>query len=398
MTDLPSDNHGQQKLWTKSFILATTANFSISLVFYLLMPTMALYAVKQFNASDTASGLASSAFIIGAVFARVITGKFLDFVGRRRTVIITLVLYTLVALLYPLTDNATLFILIRALHGFGFGASATALTAAAMNMIPSTRRSEGTGYFGLSTTISTAVGPLLALWIIDVLDYDTLFYAAAAFGFIALGISLLVKYPEHTPDLAERRLLKDWAPRTFVDTKTIRIALVMLLGGFAYSSVLSFLASYTQENDIPQAASSFFLVYAAVVFASRLFMGRIQDRRGDNSVMYPTLVSFVIGLAIMSQADTTWLVLVAAVFIGFGFGAVMPCAQAIAIKMSPPHRVGLATSTFYLFLDIGTGIGPVILGLLIPVIGFSGMYLGLAGLMIFGVVMYYFLHHRREIA
>lgn len=359
------------------------------------MPTMALYAVKQFGASDTASGLASSSFIIGAVLARILTGKFLDFVGRRRVVLWTLVLYAVAALLYPFADNTVIFILIRTLHGFGFGSSATALTAAAMNMIPGQRRSEGTGYFGMSTTIATAVGPLAALFVIEKWSYGFLFNMAAVCALISLCIAYFVKFPERTPLASERAQLKEWSLRTFVDANSVRISLVMLMGGFAYSGILSFLASYTEEAGISSAASTFFLVYAIFVFISRLFMGRIQDRHGDNTVIYPTLISFVVGLVLLSFAHSTVLVLISAVFIGFGFGAMMPCAQAIAIKLSPPHRVGLATSTFYLFLDIGTGFGPIILGLLLPLLGFEGMYVALAVLMVGAIVLYYFVHHRR---
>lgn len=375
--------------------MATFANFFISFVFYLLMPTMALYAVKQFGASDTVSGIASSSFIIGAVLARILTGKFLDFVGRRRVVLWTLVLYVGAALLYPLADNAVIFILIRALHGFGFGSSATALTAAAMNMIPSMRRSEGTGYFGMSSTIATAIGPLTALFVIERWSYDLLFNGAAVCAFVALCVAFFVKFPERTPLQSERAQLKEWSLRTFIDANSVRISLVMLMGGFAYSGVLSFLASYTEESGISDAASLFFLVYAIFVFISRLFMGRIQDRHGDNVVIYPTLASFVVGLVLLSFGHSTAVVLASAVFIGFGFGAVMPCAQAIAIKMSPPHKVGLATSTFYLFLDIGTGFGPIFLGLLLPYLGFEGMYVALAGFMVLAIVLYFFVHHRR---
>ena len=54
------------------------------------------------------------------------------------------------------------------------------------------------------------------------------------------------------------------------------------------------------------------------------------------------------------------------------------CCQAIAIKESPRHRVGLATSTFYVFMDSGVGVGPLLLGFIIPIVGFRGLYFTLA--------------------
>lgn len=362
------------------------------------MPTMALYAVHQFAASETMSGLASSAFIIGAVISRIFTGKFLDFIGRRRTVLIALAIYTAAALLYPLTDNALIFIAIRALHGFGFGASTTALTATVMSALPSTRRAEGTGYFGLSTTIATAFGPLLALTIVEKTNYDTLFYFTAAVGLASLMITWFVKYQERTPNVAERKLMWNFAPRTFIDATTVSIGSIMLLAGFAYSGVLSFMSTYAVERAIEAAATYFFTAYAFAVFLSRLFAGRIQDKKGDNAVMYPALLLYVTGFIVLAFAHSVLVVLIAAVLIGFGFGISMPSAQAITIKLSPPHRVGLATSTFYLMLDTGVGFGPILIGTLIPLLGFQGLYLMLAAVMCAAIVLYYFVHHRREIA
>ena len=60
----------QARLITPAFLLAWIVNFCQYLVFYVLVTTMALYAVKQFAASDAASGLASSAFVVGATFAQ----------------------------------------------------------------------------------------------------------------------------------------------------------------------------------------------------------------------------------------------------------------------------------------------------------------------------------------
>ncbi len=63
---------------------------------------------------------------------------------------------------------------------------------------------------------------------------------------------------------------------------------------------------------------------------------------------------------------------------GVGFGAVQSTGQATAVKITPPHRTGLAMSTFYTFADIGVGIGPLLCGLLIPFAGYRGMYVAVA--------------------
>lgn len=391
---MPANSQPSPALWTKDFTLATIANFFVSFVFYLLIPAMALYAVNAFGASDTAAGLASSSFVIGAVVGRIFTGKYLDFVGRRRLVIISLGIYVALGLAYVLADGLPLFVALRTVHGFGFGTSATVIAASVMSMIPPARRAEGTGYFGISGTIATAIGPLLALTIADRFSYDALFITASVVALLALLVALTITFPEREVSQAERESKWSLSLGTLVDAHTVPVASIMLLAGFAYSGVLSFLANYAQQADLVSSASLFFLVYAIAVFISRLFIGRIQDRRGDNIVIYPIFASFVAGFVMLGVSSQAWHILLAAVFMGFGFGALMPALQSVITAKSPLPRVGLATATFFLMLDIGTGIGPIVLGLAIPHLGYQGMYFLLAGIIVVASALYAAVHGR----
>ena len=78
--------------------------------------------------------------------------------------------------------------------------------------------------------------------------------------------------------------------------------------------------------------------------------------------------------------------------IGIGFGTFQSSAQAIAIKNAPKHRMGLATSTYYILYDTGIGMGPFLMGFLIPLTGFRGLYITMAVLVIGSVGLYYLLH------
>ena len=385
-----------QKLWTKAFVLAIITNFFLSLVFYLLMTTMALYAVEQFRASDSASGFASGSFVIGALIARVFSGKFLDFIGRRRLLLGGLAVFTGAALLYPLADGLAALLAIRLVHGAAFGAASTSISASVMGLIPVRRRGEGTGYFGISTTLATAVGPFLAVLIVDTMTYDVLFLVSAACAALALVVALLLRLPERTPTPAEQA--RKWHLRftDILDPAALAIASVMFVAGASYAGILTFLNSYAREENLVAAASAFFLVYAAVVLISRLFMGRLHDKYGDNAVVYPTLLSFAAGLAMLAWAPNGAVLAAAGVFVGIGFGALVPTAQAIAVTMAPPHRVGLATSTYFIMMDAGVGLGPLALGALVSVTGFHGMYWLLAGCIMATTVLYHFVHGHKH--
>nr|WP_269440273.1 MFS transporter [Arthrobacter sp. zg-Y750] len=377
--------------------MAIITNLFLSMVFYLLMTSMALYAVEEFAASDSAGGFASGSFVIGALLARVFAGKFLDFVGRRRLLIVSLAVFVVAALLYIPADSLALLLTVRIIHGAAFGAASTSLSASVMGLIPINRRGEGTGYFGISTTLATAVGPFLAVMLVDSVSYRALFLVTTACAAVALVLSLVLRLPERTPTPEEQKNKWRMHLTDIIDPGALSIASVMFIAGAAYAGVLSFLNSYAQSEGLVLGASLFFVVYAAVVLVSRLFVGRIQDRHGDNAVIYPTLVSFAAGLALLAYAPNNAVLAVAGIFLGFGFGALMPCAQAIAVSMAPAHRIGLATSTFFILMDAGIGVGPLLLGMLLPVTGYHGMYWVLAAVVLASTVLYHFVHGRKNV-
>ncbi|MBD8043807.1 MFS transporter [Arthrobacter sp. Sa2BUA2] len=360
------------------------------------MTTMALYAAGRFQASDTAAGLATGSFVLGGLAARIFAGKFLDFVGRRRMLLIGLLGYTAAAVLYIPAGSLGLLILIRFLHGAAFGMASTAISASVMALIPVRRRAEGTGYFSTSNTLATAAGPFLALLVVERADYNVLFAVSAACAGASLLVALALKLPERTVSAYEAAAKWRMRPRDVLEPHAATIASVMLVGGVAYSGILTFLNSYAQERNLVPAASAFFLIYAAVVLLSRLVVGRVQDSYGDNAVVYPILASFTVGMALLAWAPNGAVLALAGGFVGLGFGALMPTAQAIAVTVAPDHRIGIATSTFFLMLDVGIGFGPFLLGLLVPITGFPGMYAALAGLVAASMFLYHFVHGRRQ--
>ncbi|MFC0582236.1 MFS transporter [Micrococcoides hystricis] len=385
------------RLWTGNFVLAIGANFFISMVFYLLMTTMAQYAVEQFSASDAAGGFASSAFILGALIARVIVGKYLDFIGRRRLLLFALTGYVLVGLAYFVTTSVEWLWVVRFFHGAGFGAANTSLGASVMMLLPPLRRGEGTGYFGISTTLAAAVGPGLAVTLIGGPGFDAVFVLAVASCFFALLAAFFLRLPERTVTDQERLDKHRWKLSDVLDPHALPISVIIGLAGTAYATVLAFVNSFAQAEDFSM-AGLFFLVYAVSMLLARLVLGRVQDYYGDNVVSYPTMVSFVLALVLLSFTQTDWQLLLAGILAGWGFGAMMPIFQTVAVTQAPDHRVAITTSTFYIMLDIGTVAGPLLGGLLVTAWGYRGMYLAMAALMAVTVVVYHFVHgHKRYV-
>jgi MFS family permease len=133
-------------------------------------------------------------------------------------------------------------------------------------------------------------------------------------------------------------------------------------------------------------------VFAVVVLISGPTVGRVFDLKGENSIMYPAIMIFAIGMFLFSHSYHGYVLLLAAALVGLGFGAIQSSTQAIAVKITPPHRLGLANSTYFMFSDIGMGIGPLMIGFIIPFIGYSGMYTVVAIIALACLLFYYLLH------
>ncbi|MEE1621715.1 MFS transporter [Zafaria sp. Z1313] len=389
--------HAQRRLWTPDFVMATFVNLFISIVFYLLMTSMALYAVDRFAASDSAAGFAASSYILGALVARLFAGQLIVAVGAKAVLVASLAAFAVFGFLYLPSGSLAVLLAVRLLHGMAFGLANTAVSATAQALIPPARRGEGTGYFSLSGTLATAGGPFLAVLLAGSGDYESIFWFSTASAAAACLLSLLLRIPRRPA--AERPRMREVAwlrPSSMVERAAFPMAAMILLAGASYSVVLSFLAAHVQASGGGATAAVFFTAYAVSTLIGRLFAGRLQDRRGDNVVMYPGLVIMTASMLLLVLPPTTAVLTASGILCGLGFGIVMPCGQAIAVAVAPEPRIGVSVSTFYLALDVGTAAGPVLLGALLGLTGYQGMYAVSAGIAVLAGVVYFALHGRHK--
>lgn len=382
-----------QKLLTPTFILAWLVNFTQFLTFYVLITTMALYAISQFRASETMGGLASSSFIIGATVARCFAGFVVDKVGKRKTLLASLAVIVVASFAYLLATSLGPLLAVRLIHGVGYAFASTAVMAVAQAAIPPHRRAEGTGYFALGPTLSTAAGPALGVALSASFGYTAMFVTSACFAVAGMVIALFLPFPpEHQPHKTRFSLA------TIVHPAVIPIGCFMLLIGVAYASVITYLNAYAAHSGLQTGASFFFIAYAAAMLIMRFFLGRLQDRKGDNVVIALGVVSFIIALVFLATANATWHVIVAGAFTGLGFGTLMPACQAISVRLVPLQQIGVGISTMFLLLDFGVGFGPIVLGLVATSLGYSTMYMLMAGLVAMSGVVYILVHGRKPMA
>jgi len=389
----------QQKLWTKDFLLFFGSNFFIGLNFYLLMTTMTLYAMQQFSASESLAGLASSIFVIGALIARLLVGGTVEKFGRKKLLYSGLLLFIVAVFMYFFTSSIILLFIVRFMHGVAFGIASTAMNTTVMDSLPIDRRGEGTGYFSLSSTVATAIGPFLGIWLMNHYDMQIIFVFASCISVAALLLALIatVKEADLTPE--QRKTIQfSLKPDRLFAIEALPLAALTMVMGIGYSSIASFINVYAIEINLITAATYFFIVYAAFLFFSRPIAGKILDAKGDNIVIYPAIVLFALSLLCMSFASNGLMLLLAGALAAMGFGTYMSSVQAICAKIAPRHKMGLAISTFFVGLDFGVGVGPFLLGSIIPVVGYRQLYLILSLLVLCMLVVYYFIHGRTPAA
>lgn len=386
----------KEKLWTTTFVVNMLLNFIFYLVFYLPTVVIGTMAMERYHASASIAGILSGIFIVGGFIARLWAGNNMKRLGAKKLLYIGTLIYFLLTFAYFFVHSVVLLLILRLVHGLGFGIAATASGTLAGAIVPSSRRGEGIGYYALSITLSSAVGPFLSMFLYQTSGFYSLIWLSALLLFIAL-VGIFFIHVEKTTDSSnsvDNKVHKKFAWSNYFEKEALPISLIAFLIGISYSSILSFMDAYARNIHLSEAASFFFLVYAITVLLSRPITGRVFDGFGDNFVMYPTYLFFALGLLLIGFAHSGWMLLLAAIFIGLGYGSFSPFGQAIAIRNSEAHRLGITTSTFFGFMDMGVGFGPFILGMFMPLLGYRNLYFASAILALLIAVIYHFVHGR----
>jgi len=388
-----------EPLWTRDFIFAAVINFFVASIFYMFMTTMALYAVEELGAGDALAGLTVGIFIVGATAARIFAGKLFDLVGRKRILLVSMLFFLATSVGYFVTwTSVPLLIIVRLLHGVGFGAANTASIAIAQSIIPASRRGEGTGYFAISTSLSTAAGPFLALTIVNYGGYTALFTTSCLATVAAMLAALVLRVPEVQRNTTEPSGLRALRLRGLIDRKVLPIAMFLAVLAMCYAGILAFLAPYAESLGLASAAPTFFIVFTVAILVCRPFLGRLQDSRGDNIVIYPALACYAAAFIVLVNAHSAPAIIVAGGLVGLGWGVTSSATQAIAVRSVKEERIGVAISTYFVLMDLGMGLGPVILGSVVELSGYRLMYGILACIIVIAGGMYWMVHGRQSVA
>lgn len=379
----------RDRLWTKDFTIDVCINFLLYVIMYQLMLWSTQFAIHTWDATVSEAGLASGIFIIGALSSRIVTGHVIDALGRKKALLVGTGIYMLGLLLYFPVHSLTAFLVIRCLHGAAYGISATAASTIVGAIVPPKRRGEGIGYYALGNTLASAAGPFLGMTLCSGGNYYLNVYVCIGLAVLTFALAAAIHSPEHICTAADRAALKSLRWDSFISVQALPISIISFFCGIGYSTVLSFIGAYTNSLNLAIAGSIFFCTYSVTSFFSRPIIGRFLDHHGGDAVMYPTLVILALCMAAVGLAESNALFAIGGVLLGLSYSTITSSGQALAIHGVPEDHIGLATSTFFIFVDLGVGVGPYMLGSLVPAYGFSSVYFGAAVIALAAIPLYY---------
>ena len=380
------ERESSNRIWVRDFVVLCSSTLAFWSGFFLLLGVVPGYAVDRLGCNESQLGLISSAMTITAMVARPWAGYAVDRWGRRWVHIGSLVAFAGVLYGYVHVESLATLLLLRVLMGLPFAFTTTASLTVAADLIPSARRGEGLGYFGLVGPLAMAVAPAAGMWLLGDGRYTLVFGTAAGLLLCAAALALSIRHPPvRTPDALPS--LGD-----MLEKRVLGIGLVVLLIEAGWGSVVVFVPLYAARLGMAN-AGLFYTLYSAGTLISRPVAGRVFDRHGARPVLALGLVLLLAAYGILIGWETSTGLLTAASVMGLGLGAVVISLQTMSINVVPAARRGAATATFNAAFDLGIGIGTSVLGAVAHASGsYATMYVAaacmalVAGAVFFGFV------------
>ena len=387
-----------EQLWNSNYLKVWGANFCLFFSFMLLTPLLPLYLTETYGASKQEIGFVLSGYTLVALAVRSCSGYIVDSFPRKKVLLLSFLCLALFFAGYILAGSLAAFTLVRTLHGAPFGVATVSNSTVAIDVLPSSRRSEGIGYYGLSNNLATAISPTVALFIYHIWpNFDVLFTLSLIIGLGAFFLNCGVK-------LKPRPLVRNLIPLSldrFILTKGWSQGLCIVCFAFSYAVVATYIALYAKEHlGITGGTGLFFFLLALGLMLSRITGSRTL-RRGlivRNATV--GIIASLFGYLLFAAIHNPWAYYTSALIIGLGNGHMFPAFQMMFINLASNNQRGAANSTLLVSWDVGMGLGILLGGVIADHLGFfsafwTGWIINALGVAFF--LLYsrgYFLRHK----
>ena len=392
-----------ERLWNKNYCKVMTANFTLFFAFYVLTPLLPLYLSEHFGATKDVIGLVLSGYTITALLFRPFSGYVVDAFPRKTVLMISFGAFAIFFAGYLAASTLLLFTIVRTLHGGPFGALTVSNSTVAIDVLPSSRRTEGIGYYGLSNNLAMAIAPSIGIFIYQLThSFDFLFWLAFIVACIGWLVDSTVKMYQRdgsfvtssaekcnkrtVPVLHRRKLSLD----RFFLVRGWLLGLNMVAFGFSFGVLSNYLAIYGKEvMGITGGTGTYFMLCSVGLILSRLQggkalrNGRVTHNAGSGMVI--SLIGYTLFIVLPTLGNlsplTSYLSPLtmfgyygSALLIGLGNGHMWPAFQNMTINVAHNNRRGTANSTILISWDIGMGLGILVGGVVSELLGYSAAF------------------------
>ena len=376
-----------RKVYSKDMMLVLAATF-----FYMASPMLVTPLITGFTESIGASaglmGLVGGLMNLVSLLCRPIAGNLADRISKYKLSFIGAVFMTAACVGYVFAPNEVVVVIARIINGFGFACCSVCMATWMSNMLPKDKIGSGMGVYGTMNALAMAVTPAIGVSVYQTFGYRVSFVIALVFS---AAIIVVIQFtgnkgepetwePEGKDDAstgknchADTKKARVSAGHAvsgqrkrleLIDVKVIPIALIIMLFAIPYCATQSFLVTYAEARGLHVSVSLFFPAYAVVLIVLRLSLRRLFDKLPFHVFLLTSALSEFLAILFLAIMENNAVMLLASCFLAGGYGIMSSVCQSTAILLAGKEKRGLANSTYYIGLDLGMTLGPMIGGAL----------------------------------
>jgi MFS family permease len=363
--------HTKKGLFTHDFILAFFTLFFSSAAIHSLTPTLPIY-LTRLGSNEREIGVLIGIFAVAALVSRLFVGGALLKYRERNVMMFGALLSAISFLASIIFRPFWPFFMIRFFQGVTLACIDTAVLAAIMGVIPLEYRTRALGYLMLAPSLAMAVAAPLGMFLVNQYSFTVLFLSGAGLSFCTLLMSWGIK--------GQRVFIPDKAapvrPIAYFNLKIIAPAITSFLQLFVWGAISAFFPLYAIQCGVTN-PGHFFTAMSIMMIGGRAFGGSIMDTCNKEKFIVAFLPAVSIILIILSFSKTLPMFIVVGALWGIGAAFFVPVSMTYAFEYAGSSAGG-AVGTFRASQDLGLGLGPVVMGLIIPLTGYRVMFLCLA--------------------
>lgn len=375
------------RIFSTAFLLIALTNILVFMGFQMLVTGLPVY-LAQLGANSMQVGLTTTMATVGAVICRPLTGALVDRYGRKGFLVAGFVVMALCCVCYAVFPLVGVILAIRFVHGLGWGFASTANSTIVADILPKPRFGEGMGYFSMTNSLAMALGPALAMWLVESGNSELMIGVAGALTVAAiLGSCIAFAFYHEPPRDTTRTLGQALTVKAMFERSAVFPSLVVMLLSLSFGTISTFIAVMGAERGIEN-LGVYFIVYSLVNVVTRPLVGRWVDRHGFYALGIFSSLCVAASIALIAFANSLALICLAGALVGFGMGTAMCVLNTMAVATAAPPSRGAATSTYLFFFNGGMAVGTFVGGILVDAIGYTGMFLAMAAMAVVACVAF----------